>query len=1025
MNSFGLYWHHDHSLPSFLKREIMTASDPQLRNYFDHADDFDLSFKVFHELMQKRVSEILLVSSPYDAFIMEEGGRLAERIIHEYRGLNLTRPPRINWVSSIQEAFQSMSKKLFDLVITMPRREDPDPYVLSREIQSRFPDLPAIVLAHDAGILTTCLSIEESPPPCRLYVWNGNIDLLLAIIKNTEDQMNVAHDTDLAKVRVIVLVEDSPKYLSSILPLLYRVIVVQTQAVMADSVNEEHRILRMRARPRVLVAGSYEEAETLFQRYQPYVLSVFSDVRFPRAGKPDERAGFRLSEMISKAVPSLPLLLMSSDETNREKASGIPAVFLNKNSSSLHDEIQQFFQEFLGFGDFIFRMPDGREVARASNLKTMEAVLAQIPEASVFYHAERDHFSTWLMARSEIRLASQLQPVKTSDFSNPDEIRAYLIDCIRKKRKGRHRGIIADFTPESFDSDVDFIKIGNGSLGGKGRGLAFLAHIFNQDGDFQKNFPEITVGIPQTLVVTTEAFDAFLADNELKGLWKKNWSDERIVAKFLASRLPIWLLHYLEAYLSKVHYPLAIRSSSLLEDSQFQPYAGLYRTYMIPNNHPEPAVRLEQLMRAVKLVYASTYLEAPRAFARSTSHRMEEEKMAVIIQQAVGHRFGDYFFPPVSGVAQSYNYYSVSHLKPEDGIVHMAMGLGKIVVEGGKVLRFSPAHPQFLPQFSRVDDMLRNAQRHLFALKMTEPIEAFGAGDNDRSTLARLELDEIEGEIVAGEELQQLVSTYLAADHRIRDAFISGAPHLITFAGILKYNTLPLPGMLREMLRMGRVGMGSPVEIEFAVDLPSKPAAGEEPSQPFVGLLQIRPMTVYKRGKNVQIEKREIEEALCFSRSAMGNGVIENIRDIVYVKPDAFDPAETRRIVMEIRSFNQILAGEGQRYLLVGPGRWGSADRWLGIPVDWSDISGIGAIIETASDKMKAEPSQGTHFFHNITSLGIAYITVRQNSEDFLDERRFEGLPVETEKTYTKHIRIAGPLQIKIDGKTSCAVVMA
>ncbi|MBW2219619.1 MAG: phosphoenolpyruvate synthase PpsA, partial [Deltaproteobacteria bacterium] len=617
----------------------------------DYSDNENLSFKIFHDLMAERVGKILLVSSPYDAFIMEEEGRLAERIIHEYRGLNLSRPPRITWVSSIDDALNTLSKENFDLVITMPLRDAEDPYSLSRKIQEQFPEIPVILLVHDTGVLLSASESISRSSACRSFVWSGNIDLLLAIIKSTEDQMNVFHDTNRAMVRVIILVEDSPGYRSSILPHLYREIVLQTQKVMDDSLNEEHRILRMRARPKILLAENFEEAENLYRKYKPFLLSVFSDVRFTRNGKPDDHAGFILCDMIKKDKPGLPLLILSSDDSNKKIALEIPAVFVNKNSPSLHTEIRSFLEQYLAFGDFVFRLPNGEEVVRVSSLHQMEKAIPSVPDESIYFHAEKDHFSTWLMARSEIQLASKLQPVHTTDFTSTQEMKNYLVECIRKKRKSRQQGIIADFSSDGFDPDMDFTKIGNGSLGGKGRGLAFLSSILGQDSSIRKNFPEARISIPRTLVITTEIFDSFVNANNLKVIAESDKNDLSIAENFLKSDLPRSLINDLATYLSHVKKPLAIRSSSLLEDAQFQPFAGIYNTYMIPNNNSKISIRLRQLVRTIKLIYASTYFEAPKSYSKNTSHRIEEEKMAVVIQQVTGNEYGGFCFPPISGLA--------------------------------------------------------------------------------------------------------------------------------------------------------------------------------------------------------------------------------------------------------------------------------------------------------------------------------------------------------------------------------------
>jgi CheY-like chemotaxis protein len=976
------------------------------------SDQFDLSFKVFHELMAKRVSKILLVSSPYDAFIMEEDGRLAERIIHEYRGLNLTRPPRLLWVSSAKAALEALDRESFDLVITMPRINDMEAYVLGRQIKERFPQLPIFLLAHNSSRYVNDSRYSDRNVFDRFFEWCGNTDLLLALIKSVEDRMNVSYDTQRANVRVIIMVEDSPFYCSSILPLLYKEIVMQTQAVMEESVNEEHRILRMRARPKILVAENFEEAENLCRHYRQYLLNVISDVRYPRGGEIDDQAGFLLLSMIKAENPDIPLLMFSSDEANRNRAEALPAVFLNKNSPFLHTDIRNFFMEHLGFGDFIFRLPDGTEIARSSNLRKMIEVLPSVPDESVYYHAFRNDFSSWLMARSEILLAVKLKPIKVSDFSSISEVKKFLINIIQERRKGRQKGLITDFASGDFDPDADFIKIGKGSLGGKARGLAFISTQLRNNPEILKKYENVNLCVPKTVVISTEGFDAFIEENNLGDLSKSDLSDELIIQSFLDAKVPEWLRHNIELFLAQARYPLAVRSSSLLEDSQFQPFAGIYKTYMIPNSDSDLSKRTTQLMNAVKLVYASTYLEAPRSYARRTQHRTEEEKMAVVIQKLTGVADGSYFYPALSGVAQSYNYYPISYMKPEEGIAYIALGLGKTVVEGGTSLRFSPKYPEFIPQFSGVDNMLANAQRYFYALTMDAFPDNFGFEED--GTLARLEVEDAAGHPV----VKSLCSSYSHEDHRIRDSANAAGHLVLTFAQVLKYQSFPLSEILADVLELGRKGMGTPVEIEFAVDHPF--AADRRPEFAF---LQIRPMGLSSSQMAVEIEPQDMTEAFCFSTSAMGNGIYQDLEDIIFVKPEAFDSARTIDIAAEIGAVNKRLEPESRRFLLIGPGRWGSADRWLGIPVHWKDISGVSTIVETASDVLKADPSHGTHFFHNITSLGISYITVTRNGRDFIDWDWLNSIPAETETTFVKHVRLEKPMTIMIDGKRSKAVL--
>jgi DNA-binding NarL/FixJ family response regulator len=980
--------------------------------------NFDLSFKVFHELMSRKVTEILLVSSPYDAFIMEEEGRLAERIIHEYRGLNLSRPPMLTWVSTAHEALDMLSRKPFDLVLTMPRLDDMDAFGLGSKIKAAFPNLPVFLLAHQTSLQLFEQAAQQHRAIDHIFVWSGNADLLLALIKNVEDRMNIDYDTERARVRVIIMVEDSPIFSSSLLPLLYKEIVSQTQAVMEDTVNEEHRLFRMRARPKIVWAENYEEAENLYRRFKPFLLGVLSDVRFPRNGKLDGDAGLDLLRMIRHETPDVELLNFSSEEHNRERAAAIPAVFLNKNSPTLHRDIRTFFEQNLGFGDFIFQGADGREVARASSLREMERVLPLVPEESVYYHAVHNHFSRWLMARSEILLASKIKPVKASDFESAKEIARWLVACIRERRKGRQKGVITDFAAAGFDPDVDFIKIGKGSLGGKARGLAFMTSQIRKQDHWQEEFPTLDIQIPQTVVISTEGFDTFIAENHLRYLANAELDDGTITEIFLAAPLPQWLIDDLKPFLEQTRYPLAIRSSSLLEDAQFQPFAGIYRTYMLPNNHPDDQERLIRLMKAIKLVYASTYLQTPRSYAQNTMHRTEDEKMAVIIQKLVGRTWGEHFYPALSGVAQSYNFYPLGPMKPEEGIVHIALGLGKTVVEGGTALRFAPNYPQFMPQFSTVQDILKNAQRYFYGLKLTDFPDHFGTRrqETEDVTLAKLNVAEAARHLPA----HLLFSHYNPQDNRIRESSSANGHPLLTFAGILKHNLLPLPAVLRAVLDLGRRGMGCPVEIEFSVQL-----SNDNHSKPTFNLLQIRPMVVAQSNADVCILEGDCQNAFGISHMALGNGVFNDIEDIICVRRQSFDVSQTPQIAAEIGKLNAQLAADKRRYLLIGPGRWGSADRWLGIPVGWNDIHGVAVIVETATDELNADPSQGSHFFHNITSLGLGYLTIpRDSQKDFIAWKWLESKAVETATTYLDHIHLTRPITVKIDGRQSKGVLL-
>ena len=977
------------------------------------------SLKLYHELMTSKVVDILLVSSPYDAFIMEEEGRLSTRIINEYKGLNLSRPPRLTRVSSMSEAFEKLALKKFDLILAMPSLDGTNVYQFAQRVKKRYTELPFFMLLHNTCDVAHYVCQDSTGAIDRTYIWNGNADLLLAIIKNFEDDMNVAKDTQNAAVRVIILVEDSPYHYSSILPVLYKQIVLQTQTVIVESINEEHRLLKMRGRPKVLVAHNYEYAIRLYETYKPYLLSVFSDIRYQRKGIEDPAAGLRLLTKIKRETPDLPLLVLSTEEQNREKSEEIPAVFINKMSSNLNNRIKSFFVCHLGFGDFIFRMPDGKEIARASDLRTVEKLLDEIPDESIVHHAMHDDFSRWFMARSEIEFALQVKPYTIDDFPDPQGLKHFLIEKIRQRRMGSRKGQIIDFDPEKFDSDTDFMKIGSGSLGGKARGLAFMASQIKLHPELHEKFPDITITIPQTVVISTEGFKMFIEENGLSSLLDPDVSmgDDEIIAKFLQARFPDFLKESLKAYLENVRYPIAVRSSSLFEDAHYQPFAGMYNTYMLANSNPIFQKRLDRLILAIKLVYASTYLKAPRSYAKSTMHRTEDEEMAVVLQQLTGAEYNNYFYPSISGVAQSYNFYPISHLKSDDGISYIALGLGKVVMEGGKTLRVCPKYPQFLPQFSIVDDILENSQKYFYALKVDEfpDDEKFINSKAVDPTLVKLDLNDATDHPI----VRKVCSTFHFQDNRIRDSFSNKGFPVLTFASILKYNSFPLTEILEEVTRLGCQWMGTSVEVEFAVNLPQ----GEDEKADF-SLLQIRPMGQYTQNLGVKIGQKEIKKAFCYSKRSLGNGEYEGIYDLVYVDPDTFDAAKTVEIAAEVNKINSLFNFTNQKYVLIGPGRWGSADRWLGIPVVWNDISNAGVIVETTIESIKADPSQGSHFFQNITSLGISYITVSNKGSDFIDYEYFKCTQCDTTTRFLKHIRFDNPIKILVDGKTSQSVMM-
>ena len=980
--------------------------------------DFDPHFKIFHDLMAFKVEEILLVSSLYDAFIMEEDGSIATRLANQYQGLNLSGAPRITWVSSASNALEIIRSRRFDMVITMPYLGSMDAYSLGIEIKKIQPGLPVILITHNLRATHPMPEVYERRGIDNIFLWDFQSDMLVAIIKNVEDHVNVDADTVRAMVRVIIYVEDSPVYRSVFLPLLYKEVFRQTQSVLDESINEKHRLLRMRARPKILMATDYEEAMALYEAYKPFVFGVISDARFPRNGEMDSQAGIRFLSKVREEITDLPLLMISTESVNKESAEQVPAIFIDKESPDVAAQFHEFFLRYLGFGDFVFKMPDETVICHAKSIHEFEEKLKIIPEESLIFHAQRNHFSNWVMARSEVALARRLHRDFLVDIGDPAVMREDLVFKVHALRKLRQQGVVAKFYPESYDSEImDFVKIGEGSIGGKARGVAFMWAQFQKAAVEGTVLAEVTVKIPKTCVVTADGFNGFIAENGLE--YQKGMSDDEIADMFLAATLPEWFRKDLSGFLHKFKRPLSVRSSSLLEDAQFKPYAGLYSTYFLTNSHPDFAERLFQLESAVKLVYASTWFESPRAFSK-TAGQGRDDAMAIILQEIVGTNYDDYWYPAISGVGQSHNYYPVMNMQAHEGIAHIALGVGKTVVEGEKSLRFSPSHPKKLIQFSTVDDILANCQREFYALDLSQS----DCLNRQKSNLVKRAIQDAEMEL----PVQMLSSTYIADEYRIRDAALPGLK-VMTFAQLLKYDIYPLPQILSELLSLGRKAMGCEVEIEFAVNLHQDVAKSE------FYFLQMRPMVTGGEKIDVQICDHELDLAFCYSGQCLGHGRFETMADIIFVKPEGFDPAHTKRISLEIGDINRTLADTERPYLLIGPGRWGSADPWLGIPVQWREISGVGAIIETTNDLLRVDPSQGSHFFQNITSLGIPYVTVSEQAEstdtgdstdgsgDRLDWQWLMAQEYAYDSEFLRHVVLDKPFVLKCNGKESESVM--
>ncbi|MBI2896374.1 MAG: hypothetical protein HYY06_22645 [Deltaproteobacteria bacterium] len=974
-------------------------------------------FLKFHDLMRFMVREILLVSSPYDAFILEEDGRIDERLFSAYTELSLSSIPRLTHVSTAVRAMELLAERRFDIVITVLHVGDTDGLALSRLVKERYPTMPIVLLAFDEADLGTLPSSSAPDTIDRIFLWDGDAQILLAAIKIIEDARNLAHDTRTAGVPVIIVVEDTPRRYSRFLALLYSELMTQSRSLIAEGLNALHRAMRMRARPKILLCTTYEEALGSYVEHQDHVMAVISDVRFPRDGIEDPEAGFALARLIRSGSSDLPLLLQSAELEAKTVAGDLDAWFADKNSPALNDRIRAFLREALGFGDFIFRLPDRTEVGHARDLYELAQVLRAVPPESVEYHASRNHFSSWLSARAMFSLAGQVRPRTIAEFKGIDALRQYIIEVLEKELAQEQEGLIADFSARHAGPQNPFVRLGKGSVGGKGRSIAFVGSLMARHAFTDR--AELQVLVPRTAVIGTDEFDRFLEANRI---WRDDLpkDDLAIRERFLEGQLGDRLMHDLGITLDEMHGPIAVRSSSLLEDSRSRPFAGIYATVMLPNNDPDAAVRFEELCRAVKAVYASAFSRGAQSYFGGTPQSVQDEKMAVVVQELVGHRYGDRFYPHVSGLAQSWNYYPVGPQRAEDGIAFLALGLGHAVVSGGTSLRFSPGCPGVLPQFASARDFVRGSQAKFYALDLSKPIVDYSAGTESSLVLCDLATAEADG------SLAFVGSVYSAADDLIRDNLGLAGPRVVTFNNLLKWNEVPLASALAELLRVFRHGMGTDVEVEFALDLAcSGRGSGPRPSA-CLYVLQLRPMATPLDEDDVEAEGVPAERILCRTGRALGHGRITDIRDVVYVKKLLLDSTTTPSVAAQVGQINATLVAARAPYLLVGPGRWGSADPGLGIPVEWSQIAGARVMVETTFNGRPVEPSQGTHFFQNITSLRIGYLSVdetRPNGE-VLDVEWLERQPAVRETAAVRHVRLPEPLTVYLDGRARRATVV-
>lgn len=992
----------------------MNFENPKQTNIANSSDDSDR----FSELMSYKVSEILVVTSIYESFIMERDGLLQDQLFSEYQSHRIHFVPSIRQATTSEEAFRILNQIKIDLVITGVKLPDCDLEPFVAQIKDNFPNLPVVLLAHVTDDLRKppFSSIETFVD--NVFVWTGDSKLLLAMSKWLEDMRNVAHDTEFGDVRVIIVVEDSPRYYSAFLPIIYTELMKQSEKLLSERLNIADAVARSLARPKILLAKSYEEAISFFNSYKNNILGVISDISFPRKNEIDPMAGFTLAKYIKEQDRHIPVILQSADIDNELIAHAKEAYFVSKNSSTMLQDLRKFLLEYFGFGDFIFRLPSGEEVGKASTVKELGQVLENVPIKSLERHSQHNDFSHWLFARGEFKLAKIIRPVNISDFENSEQLRKFLVQAIRESRNMQKTATISDFNLKSFDENFLFERIGIGSLGGKARGLAFINYLLANH-KLESPFSDVAIKVPKTLVIASDQFDQFLEINSLASKAMSIKSDDAIRNLFLKADLPKNLFKNIRAFLDAVTTPLAIRSSSLFEDSKDQPFAGIYETVMIPNNQRSFNERLDYLCRSIKLIYASTFFKEAKDYFENSSFRLEEERMSVIIQEVVGKQYGTYFYPNFSGVAQSYNFYPISHINPEDGSAHVVLGFGKAAVEGGVSLRFCPKHPHILPQFPSPNEYLKHTQKDFWVLDL----QSF---DSDGLMRKKLDLRDSglrELSISAAEAhgtLTPVGGTYSPENHAIYDGVHREGIRIINFSNILKHNYFPLSQMLSYVLETGANAFAGPVEIEFAVNLKSK----TEEKDSFY-LLQIRPYLARRSNELIEIPTIDSKQILVKSSKTLGNRHATHIKEIVFIIPDAFDTTVSKKIADQIGHINQVFLENKIPYLLITLGRLGTSDPSLGIPVSWSQISNAEFIIEAGLPSFRVEPSCGTHFFHNLTARKTGYFSIDPlKADDILDWSWLCENAGVFQTDYIKHIRLEKALDIRIDGRSSKGIIL-
>lgn len=975
---------------------------------------YDFTDTSFDLLMQKRIHRVLVICSNYDNYMLEEDGRIDEQIFNEYSALNLRYPPTFVQTDNAEDAFRILQEGDIDLVISMLSLKGTDVFGLAKRIKSKYEKIPIVVLTYFSREVSLRLEHEDLSAIDWVFCWLGDASLILAIIKLIEDKMNADYDIEHIGVQAIILVENSIRYISSYLPNLYRIVLLQSIDFQKEALNEHQRMLKMRGRPKILLATNFEDAVALYQKYKYNVLGVISDISYKRNGLIDENAGIELCKIVMNDDDKVPFLLQSSNSEFIKTAEELGAGFIYKYSKSLSVELRNYIIQNLAFGPFVFRNPDTMEpIATANDLQSLQQLILTIPDKTLEFHANKNHFSKWLNARALFPVAQMFKYIRKEDFATMDEMRKFLYIAISSFRLGKGRGVIAKFDKSSYNEYQTFSRIGEGSIGGKARGLAFINSIIKENKLFNR-FPDVLITIPRTVVISTDAFDEFMEHNNLYSAAMSDMSDEAILEKFITAELPGWVYQDFYAFLDvSKSYPIAVRSSSKLEDSHYQPFAGIYSTYMIPRV-PDNTHMVKMLSDAIKEVYASVYYKVSKAYMTATSNVIDEEKMGIVLQEICGKKHGDLFYPTLSGVARSINYYPIGSEKAEDGIVNVAFGLGKLIVDGGLSLRFSPKHPKKILQLASPDAALKETQKEFYALDLNS--NSFVPSPDDGINLLKLNIKDINNDGA----MKFVASTYDLNNNVLYDGTNRAGKKIISFSNILQHKLFPLADILSTLLEIGQQEMNNPIEIEFAADLETTPGTPK-----IFNFLQIRPIVQNDQSYNFNIDRIKMHETIIFSDSALGNGLFKGIKDLVYVKPNSFNASHSEKIAADIEKINFGFVSSGTSYVLIGPGRWGSSDPRLGIPVKWPQISAARLIVESGLKNYRIDPSQGTHFFQNVTSFRVGYFTINPFiNEGYYDVGYLDKLETVFEDDYVRHVRFNVPLDIMIDGKRHKGVIM-